>query len=326
MTTKKSEQKSIKLFRMYPHLEEIKCHHKPGTKEAQEHFKHQSGLHRLMHDDNPYLFSGYRKLPVNSLINSFWSAFTLHNDTWNIWTHGLPALYWMYVTLTTDSELKNSTDTRVSVNDRLVFFFYSFCAMWTMILSAMYHTWRMNTEGAYHYCLKCDLRGIVMTLAGANVLVCYLIMRNIPFWSTFYLTACIAGLLALAMWIPRMVRLRLTNQRTVYFSLYTCIGLIATLHRHYFLVPFGTLLNNGSELYKTSDQASFQLLVIMGVVYALTGLGLVVRNIKGPERFFPYKFDLYGSSHQLFHVICVIGAIVNYVWVLDMFKAGAFFP
>ena len=42
------------------------------------------------------------------------------------------------------------------------------------------------------------------------------------------------------------------------FSLYTCIGLIATLHRHYFLVPFGTLLNNGSELYKTSDQASFQ--------------------------------------------------------------------
>jgi len=30
-----------------------------------------------------------------------------------------------------------------------------------------------------------------------------------------------------------------------------------------------------------------------------------------PERFFPHKFDLLGSSHQIFHVAVVLGCLIH---------------
>lgn len=313
----------IKLFRKYPFLEEIKCPYKPGTKESEEHFKSKTKLHMLMHDDNPYLFSGYRRLPVNSLINSFWSAFTLHNDTWNIWTHAIPIFYWIYVSITTDNTLKGMD--KATWEDRLVFLFFSIGCLATMILSTMYHTWRMNSEYAYHLCLACDLRGILMTVAGGNLMSIYLMMRNLVFWRNVYITITLVSLLTLILWIPHMVKYRLTNQRTVYFAIYSFIGFVALLHCHFFLLDPNEPLHNGSLYYETQGKVSMDFIKLTMWVYFLTGLGLVVRNVKGPERFFPYIFDLHGSSHQIFHVICVASAVVNYVGSLNMYLKGAFF-
>lgn len=32
-----------------------------------------------------------------------------------------------------------------------------------------------------------------------------------------------------------------------------------------------------------------------------------------PERFYPGKFDIYGNSHQIFHVACLLAALAHYV-------------
>jgi hypothetical protein len=46
-------------------------------------------LQSIMYNDNNYLVRGYRKTPSNSYLDCFKSAFSIHNETINIWTHFL---------------------------------------------------------------------------------------------------------------------------------------------------------------------------------------------------------------------------------------------
>ena len=42
---------------------------------------------------------------------------------------------------------------------------------------------------------------------------------------------------------------------------------------------------------------------------SLVGLGALLYAARWPERHYPKKFDIVGSSHQLFHVLVVIGGL-----------------
>ncbi|WOL14570.1 hypothetical protein Cni_G23350 [Canna indica] len=48
---------------------------------------------------------------------------------------------------------------------------------------------------------------------------------------------------------------------------------------------------------------------VMGVAYA-SGVGVYVGRI--PERWRPGEFDLVGHSHQIFHVLVLVGALTHY--------------
>jgi adiponectin receptor len=47
----------------------------------------------------------------------------------------------------------------------------------------------------------------------------------------------------------------------------------------------------------------------MGFVYA-AGAGFYVSRV--PERWCPGKFDCVGHSHQIFHVLVLVGALTHY--------------
>lgn len=38
-----------------------------------------------------------------------------------------------------------------------------------------------------------------------------------------------------------------------------------------------------------------------------------------PERWAPYKFDIYGASHQIFHIAVIIAAIIHFCGLLEAF-------
>ena len=53
------------------------------------------------------------------------------------------------------------------------------------------------------------------------------------------------------------------------------------------------------------------------MIYAL---GAVIFAIKWPEKYFKHKYDIVGSSHQIFHV-CVVVASVIHLWAsIKMFR------
>ena len=68
-------------------------------------------------------------------------------------------------------------------------------------------------------------------------------------------------------------------------------------------------LKNGPDSTNIVGTATTAMLYIGGaVVYAL----------RVPERFFPGKFDIWGHSHQIFHVFVVMAAVMHYRMIKTM--------
>ena len=48
-------------------------------------------------------------------------------------------------------------------------------------------------------------------------------------------------------------------------------------------------------------------------------IGAILYAIRFPEKFFPIKYDYIGSSHQLFHILVLLGATFHYYGSLDAY-------
>jgi adiponectin receptor len=259
-------------------------------------------------------------MPVQSLTKCIRSMFTLHNDLLNIWTHLIPGLYFLYLALASDAEMAKLD---INLEDRIVFTGYLICATITMLMSAGYHTFRAHSHDAYNFCLACDLRGIVLLVSGANMLTISQALKYFDYWRHFYNLLNASMLLALLLWIPYMVKHRLSNQRTVYFSVFSFVAIIAWLHRFTLLADHHHLL---PRIYNYVDhyESGWHHFNVIVICYVMPAVGLVIRNLKYPERKFPYIFDIFGASHQIFHVITAGGAYLNYSTLIELVRNGAF--
>jgi len=318
----KEDKKPLKLFSYYPELETIKEPlHKLSLSPSEKQTQYKSPLHALIHDDNPYLYSGYRKLPVDSYWRCFWSALTVHNDTGNIWTHFIPGMYFLYLAFKSSSEL---SDLNLNYEDRTVLIGYLLFAATTMFFSATYHTFRAHSHKVYNFCLECDLRGIVLLLCGANMLCISQTMKYFTFWRHFYHGVNFAFMIALCLWIPHMVKYRLSNQRTLYFAVYTVIGIFVWAHKSFVLLHEHHDSLPKIKNYIDHHHSGWSHFNSILANYLIAGGGLVIRGLKYPEKGFPYVFDIIGSSHQLFHVITAAGAIYTYHSLITLMRSGAF--
>jgi len=57
-------------------------------------------------------------------------------------------------------------------------------------------------------------------------------------------------------------------------------------------------------------------LLLQGFLYIL---GAAIYAARVPERFYPGKFDILGSSHQIFHVLVVCAAVAHLTGLLHAF-------
>lgn len=275
---------------MYPEMEEII---------PEKGFK--TNLHKLLNNDQPFVISGYRKMPINSVSKSFLSFFYIHNETLNILTHLFPIFLYLYMIYNIFYHPMPHT----SFLDHLVLIGYLCCCNITMIMSSLYHLFRSNSEEFYHWFLMCDIRGIVILVAGCNYLSAYYEFRDSPmvlYGSFSFITIL---LVMLYIWIYKMVKFRLTKERTIYFALFSLIGFTCWAFNMYILKKgkyetFWPMLNS----------------------YISTLIALIVKELKLPERFFPYTFDIVGASHQIFHVIAVYGAWILIDGYLKLIQQG----
>merc|ERR1712115_33768 len=78
---------------------------------------------------------------------------------------------------------------------------------------------------------------------------------------------------------------------------------------------------HGLELYGYEYMRraiGFNWLVTQGVLYIL-GAGIYAARV--PERFVPGRFDIVGSSHQIFHVLVLLAAAAHLKGLLVAFDA-----
>jgi adiponectin receptor len=51
----------------------------------------------------------------------------------------------------------------------------------------------------------------------------------------------------------------------------------------------------------------------------LNGTGTAIYTARVPERWYPRRFDIYGSSHQIMHVLVVCGALSHTIGLVKAF-------
>lgn len=138
------------------------------------------------HESNQWVLHGYRPISGSTLVSiSSWSY--IHNESVNIYTHLIPAVFFLlgewYI-----QQYFASRYSGVTGADLIAFSIFMLTAATCLSLSATYHTLMNHSRHMEHFCLKLDMLGVVIFILGDLVLGIYMVFwcepvpRNL-YWS-----------------------------------------------------------------------------------------------------------------------------------------------
>lgn len=248
----------------------------------------------VWHRDNPHLRTGYR--PVSNSVQACVHSLTyLHNETFNIYTHMLPAVALALLLPTLQLKISQVYAT-ASITDRLVLALTPVTALVTFTLSSIYHTLMNHSHRVSSFCLLLDFVGILCLILSSFISGIYVGFYCDPslqktYWGIIVTLITISTLLVLH---PRLQGPAWRPHRTTAFILTALSGFAPIGH--------GLLRYGWEDMVRRSGMPWW---FAEGFWY---GLGVVFFASRIPEKWHWGRYDLVGSSHQIFHVCVVFGA------------------
>ncbi|KJZ73331.1 hypothetical protein HIM_07335 [Hirsutella minnesotensis 3608] len=249
--------------------------------------------------DNAFIRSGYRSV-AGSYRRSLGSLFYLHNESVNIWSHLVGALFaavaGLYLYCVIHPRYHSATGA-----DVVVFSCFFGGAFLCLGMSATFHALLDHSEEVARWGNKLDYTGIVALIVGSYVPALYYGFCCQPKLLTGYLSLiCVLGSgCAAVSWIEKFRSPAWRPYRAAMFIGLGLSGVIPILHG---ITVYG---------FREFDQKmSITLITIHGAMYIF---GAVLYAVRWPERSFPGHFDIWGSSHQIFHV-CVLLAAATHLY------------
>ncbi|KAK7398472.1 hypothetical protein QQX98_012159 [Neonectria punicea] len=248
--------------------------------------------------DNHYIVTGYRQ-SQSSYAHSLRSLFYLHNESVNIWSHLLGAIvflatgayiyyvvYWRYES--------------ASPADVFVFACFFGGAVACLGMSATFHALSNHSEMVAKWGNKLDYTGIVALIVGSYFPALYYGFFCKPHLMEVYLwSICLLGLgCGLVSWIERFRTPTWRPYRTLMFVALGLSGVVPVIH--------GCMIYGVQGL---DERMSVKLVVLHGAMYIF---GAFLYAFRWPERSFPQTFDIWGSSHQIFHMCVIMAAVTHF--------------
>ena len=254
--------------------------------------------------DNQYLRHGHRP-PTQSFRKCFGSMFRMHTETWNIWTHIFGAMMFFAIAL----YVYISGMSKISLlpwHEQLIIGMFFVSAITCLSLSFLFHTVNNHSEHVAHLFCRMDYSGITMLITGSCI-PCYYYSFYCATFSKCLHIGAIVLLCSLCLACCMLKSFTQPKFRVIRTLMFIAFGF-------YSLIPAFQVISQVGFAYAN---ATYPLtgLVKMASVY-VSGAGIYVSRI--PERFFPGKFDIWASSHQLFHVCVLVAAYLHYGVILDM--------
>jgi adiponectin receptor len=264
--------------------------------------------------DNEFLKSSHRP-PMNSFIGCFKSMFRMHTETWNIWTHLIGFSFFLvlvggiyifgdYITYWfEDVQIRN-----LPWDEQFMLMFFFAGAMACLLCSTLFHMFANHSEGVFHLFIRLDYSGIAFLITGSSVPAYYY-----GFYCTtisgFTHISILLVLCAMSVMVSMRRKFSTPKYRPLRFAVFVLFGL-------YGVVPALHILLREGYTQACTAYAPWSL-GAMGAVYII---GAVLYVLRIPERFSPGRFDIWASSHQLFHICVIMAALVHYDTLLSMIK------
>ncbi|KAJ5813509.1 hemolysin-III related protein [Penicillium pulvis] len=247
---------------------------------------------------NPFILTGYRP-ESQSWSKSLSSWLYIHNETANIYSHLIPGLCLLLLLINTsirpDPEQKQQDQHRL---DNLVLTVQLCAAALCLITSAVYHTALNHSARVAHQGLQCDHGGILALILGNFVsglhfgFYCEPALKNL-YWSLIVASSVATGIILLSPWF------RGPEWRFVRLSSCIATGLFAFApisHAGYLWGP-RYLLRIGVPYYLLEGA-----LLLVGCYFYQTRI---------PESIYPGRFDIWGHSHTLWHILVTLSILAH---------------
>ncbi|KAF4632767.1 hypothetical protein G7Y89_g5355 [Cudoniella acicularis] len=263
--------------------------------------------HEIEHwqQDNEFLHGGYRKVS-NSYRASLASLAYVHNQTANIYSHLLGALVFVaggafiYYSLVPRYQTADVYDLGIFAS----FFAGAFICFG---FSAFFHTVGNHSHRVYHNWLLLDLYGILCLICGTVYSGTYYGFYCEPTaWITYSIEITVITIIGgLIFTIPRFRAPKWRFVRAVVFGIILLSGAVPMTH--------------AANLFGR-EQAALQMgwwwLVLEAGLYVT---GACIYATRFPECLKPGSFDIWGNSHQVFHIFAVLGALVHLIGMMKAF-------
>ncbi|KAH7021004.1 hemolysin-III related-domain-containing protein [Microdochium trichocladiopsis] len=269
----------------------------------------QKGLRTLTWDelepwqqDNHFIIRGYRAA-TNSYGRSLQSLAHIHNQTVNIWSHLLGAVAFVAAAFLLHQQL------RQALQFDLVLFGVFFAGLLACLtLSSAFHTFGNHSEVIRQCFLLGDLAGIILLTMTSFYPGVYYGFYCEPAIARFYwamITIFGIGALIVCL-LPQCQRKPWRHVRT---AILISMGLSGVVPMTHAAQRFG--------VHQAGLQMGWDWYVGEGIFYVL---GAIIYVNKVPEKWKPGYFDIWGSSHQIFHACVLIGAWCHLNGVVKAFK------
>ncbi|KAK6236147.1 hypothetical protein SCA6_011484, partial [Theobroma cacao] len=292
--------------------------------------------------DNEFILNYYR---ANwSIKEALFSIFRWHNETLNVWTHLLGFVLFLGLTMANLVEVPQvadlitflarsfpiSADSNVSHDSKELFMgatnlidlkrittpelditppvspvtrwpFYVFLggSMFCLLSSSICHLFSCHSHHLNLTLLRIDYAGITTMIITSFFPPIYYIFQCDPQWHFVYLGGITAlGLFTIVTLLsPSLSTSKFRAFRALLFSSMGLFGIVPGIHAA--IVNWSNPRRSITLAYEAA----------MAIFY-LTGTMFYVSRI--PERLKPGWFDLAGHSHQIFHILVVMGALAHY--------------
>ncbi|KAK8069457.1 hypothetical protein PG994_006073 [Apiospora phragmitis] len=260
-------------------------------------------FHQIPHwqQDNEYILSGYRPTSESTWL-SVASLSYLHNQTINAYSHLMGALifvslpYYFY-------EYVYKYQSHAEAIDLVVVSTYCIGVAVCFTFSATFHVNWNNSKEFTALCNKLDYLGILVFMWGAGIptiyygFYCNEGLRWL-YWTSTSGTALACGISTLN---PHFSSPKFRHWRACFYAGFGLSSIIFIVH--------------GWELQKAR-----MYLVWMGWMATSNLVGAALYAIRIPERWAPYRFDLCGASHQLFHIFIIAAAVIHFNGLVVAFR------
>ncbi|KAJ3416422.1 hypothetical protein HDV05_001580 [Chytridiales sp. JEL 0842] len=254
----------------------------------------------------PFILGSYRQIQ-HSFRGCWESLGYIHNETGNIWTHLLGGFYFaglMWVTYGWWMPTHGGGD----LGDKIAFFAFHISAIICLTSSSCFHLFCCHSQQAHRNCLKADYLGVVFLILGSFIPIIYYGFYCHPTLRVFYLS--LLTLLSLATisfnLSSRFSGFKYSKLRTSMFIVLGASASIPILH---------AIILNGIPYIQKSMSVSY--IVLQGFIFFL---GALIFMFQVPERWWPGMFDLWGNSHNIWHVLILVASSVHYVGMLRAFS------
>lgn len=251
--------------------------------------------------DNHFIRSGYRP-PSYNILRSWRSAFRVHNETVNIQTHLLGAVsFILFAILCTSLTLPSGI--RAALYSIQVSSFpiaplapFLIGAVACLFCSASFHTTSNVSPRVARIGNQLDYLGIVCLITGSFLSSIRLAYVCDPIPLNLY-TTLISTLGTICAIATLMSRFRTPAWRPVRAAMFVGLGLTAIFPMAQGMWTWGW--------HELDQRIGGVQMLVEGVLYVG---GAALYAARWPERRWPGKVDLLGSSHQIFHVLVVMAA------------------